>query len=81
MGVLAKRYKIKVSWKYSRKFVNDIITSEELNIPESVADFIEGKVLRAIGARHYMGLRRKAIEVCPCYSRYVERLRTEGLST
>ncbi|MEM3054266.1 MAG: hypothetical protein QXM52_00975 [Candidatus Bathyarchaeia archaeon] len=29
-----------VAFKYLRKFVNDAITSEELNISESVADFI-----------------------------------------
>jgi hypothetical protein len=27
--------------------------SEELSIPESVADFMEGRVLKKVGARHY----------------------------
>ena len=78
MGVLTKKYGVKVSWKYLRKFVNDVMTSEELNIPESVADFIEGRVPRTIGARHYMRLRRKAIGYYPRWVEYLTELRKEA---
>jgi len=32
------------------KLVNDTMISEKLNIPESVADFIRGRVPKSIGA-------------------------------
>ena len=35
--------------KYLRKFANDMMTSERLNIPESVADFIQGRVPKTVG--------------------------------
>ena len=38
-------------WEY-----DDVMTSERLNIPESVADFIQGRVPKSIEAE----LRRKA---------------------
>jgi intergrase/recombinase len=44
--------------KYIRKFAFDKMV--ELEIPESVANFIEGRVAKRIGARHYMLLRRQA---------------------
>mgnify|MGYP005631607241 CR=1 FL=1 len=78
MGVLTKKYGVKVSWKYLRKFANDVMTSEELNIPESVADFIEGRVPRTIGARHYMRLRRKAIGYYPRWVEYLTELRKKA---
>jgi intergrase/recombinase len=31
-----------------------------LGVPESVADFIQGRVARRIGAKHYMSLMRQA---------------------
>ena len=77
-GCLTKKFKGIVTWKYLRKFANDIMTSEKLNIPESVADFIEGRVPRTVGARHYMKLKRKAIEFYLRYSRYVEELREKA---
>ena len=61
--------------KYLRKFVNDIMTSERLNIPESVADFIQGRVPKSIGAKHYMQLKRKADQFYPRYAEYVIELR------
>jgi intergrase/recombinase len=54
------------------------MTSEELNIPESVADFIEGRTAKSVGARHYMQLKRKAIEFYPRYARYVTELRRKA---
>jgi intergrase/recombinase len=64
--------------KYLRKFANDMITSERLNIPESVADFIQGRVPRSIGAKHYMRLKRKADQFYPRYAEYVTELRRKA---
>lgn len=47
-----------VACKYLRKFAFDKMI--ELEIPESVADFIEGRVPQRIGAKHYMALARQA---------------------
>jgi intergrase/recombinase len=66
------------SWKYLRKFANDVMTSEKLNIPESVTDFIEGRVPRSIGARHYMQLKRKATAFYPRYVRFIDELRKKA---
>jgi len=64
--------------KYLRKFANDMITSERLNVPESVADFIQGRVPRSIGAKHYMRLKRKADQFYPRYAEYVTELRRKA---
>jgi intergrase/recombinase len=64
--------------KYIRKFVNDTMTSERLNIPESVADFIQGRVPKSIGAKHYMQLKRKADQFYPRYAEYVTELRRKA---
>jgi len=69
-----------ISWKYLRKFVNDNMTSEKLNIPESVADFIQGRTAKSIGARHYMKLKRKAIQFYPRYAEYIAELRQKALN-
>jgi len=60
--------------KYIRKFVNDTMTSEKLNIPESVADFIQGRVPKTIGTKHYMQLKRKADQYYPRYAQYITEL-------
>ena len=52
-----------VSPKYLRKFAFDKMI--ELEIPESVADFIEGRVPKRIGAKHCMVLRRQADRFYP----------------
>ncbi|NIN51842.1 MAG: hypothetical protein GTN80_10065 [Nitrososphaeria archaeon] len=44
----------------------------ELENPESIADFIEGRVTRKISAKHYMALERQASKF---YGRYVASLR------
>jgi intergrase/recombinase len=49
-----------VASKYLRKFAFDTMISESLSIPESVADFIESRVPKKIGARHYTQLLRQA---------------------
>ncbi len=47
MGSATRRFNV-VSYKYLRKFVFDMMTSEQLNIPESVADFIEGRTAKVL---------------------------------
>ncbi|MGB9694266.1 MAG: integrase, partial [Fervidobacterium sp.] len=46
--------------------------------PESVADFIQGRVPRSIGAKHYMQLKRKADQFYPRYAEYVTELRRKA---
>ena len=65
-----------LSYKYLRKFAFDAMTSERLNIPESVADFMEGRTPKTVGARHYMQLRRKAVQFYPRYERYLSEVRS-----
>jgi intergrase/recombinase len=77
---VSKRFRV-VSYKYLRKFAFDTMTSEQLNIPDSVADFIEGRTAKSVGARHYMNLRRKAIQFYPRYSTYVANLKSKSLET
>jgi intergrase/recombinase len=67
-----------VAFKYLRKFANDTMTSEELNIPESTADFIQGRTAKSVGARHYMQLKRKAVQFYPRYAKYVTELRRKA---
>jgi intergrase/recombinase len=69
-----------MAFKYLRKFVNDTMTSEELNIPESVADFIQGRTPKSVGAKHYMQLKRKAIKFYPRYAKYITKLRQKALN-
>jgi len=52
----------------------------ELEIPESVADFIEGRVPKRIGAKHYMALARQASKFYPRYAVYITRLRQKALN-
>jgi len=64
-----------VAPKYLRKFVFDTMISEGFSIPESVADFIEGRVPQKIGARHYTQLLRQADGFYGKYASYLSRLR------
>ena len=79
---LAANYRRKrpnvVAFKYLRKFVNDMMTSKELNIPESTADFIQGRTPKSIAAKHYMKLKRKAIQFYPRYAKYIRQLRRKA---
>jgi intergrase/recombinase len=79
METLHSKYGV-LSYKYLRKFAFDAMTSERLNVPESVADFIEGRTPKTVGARHYMHLRRKALEFYPRYARYLREVRAKALS-
>ena len=65
-----------VCCKYLRKFAFDKMI--ELGVPESVADFIEGRTPKSIGARHYMQLKRKAIQFYRRYAEYVRELRRKA---
>ena len=49
--------------------------SEELGVPESVADFIEGRVPKKVGARHYTKLLRQADGHYGRYSVYLAKFR------
>ncbi len=59
--------------KYLRKFCFDKMI--ELEVPESVADFIQGRVPCRVGAKHYMALARQASNFYPRYLVYAENLR------
>ncbi len=62
--------------KYLRKFAFDKMI--QLDIPESVADFIEGRVPTRIGAKHYMALARQADQKYGRYADYVTQLRQKA---
>ena len=62
-----------VNPKYIRKFAFDKMI--DLDVPESVADFIESRVAKKIGARHYMALARQASKFYPRYAEYVQKLK------
>jgi len=63
--------------KYVRKFVFDTMIG--LEVPESVADFIEGRVPKRVGAKHYMALRRQADNFYGKCASYLKKLRQEVL--
>jgi intergrase/recombinase len=76
--IAASRYYRKMGYalpKYLRKYAFDKMI--DLEIPESIADFIEGRVPKRIGAKHYMALARQASKFYPRYKEYVERLRRQ----
>jgi len=64
-----------VSPKYIRKFMFDKMI--ELEIPESIADFIQGRSVRRIGARHYMIVERQASKYYRRYMEYLKKLRSD----
>lgn len=67
-----------IAHKYLRKFAFDAMIS--LEIPESVADFIQGRVPKKIGAKHYMALVRQAKKFYPRYAEYITQLRQKALN-
>ena len=77
-GYLNKRSKAIVDFKYLRKYAYDKLL--ELGVPESVADFIQGRVPRRIGAKHYLDLRKRADQYYPRYGRYMEKLKAKTLT-
>ena len=73
----ARRYLSKYGFitpKYIRKFAFDKMI--ELEVPESVADFIEGRTPKSIGAKHYMAIVRQADKFYGRYADYLNGLRT-----
>ena len=71
----ARRYLSKygfVTPKYLRKFAFDKMI--ELEVPESVADFIEGRTPKSIGAKHYMAIVRQADKFYGRYADYLGKL-------
>jgi intergrase/recombinase len=74
----ARRYLNKykfVTPKYLRKFAFDKMI--ELGIPESIADFIQGRTPKSIGAKHYMAIVRQADNFYGKYASYLSRLRSQ----
>jgi len=59
--------------KYLRKFCFDKMV--QLEIPESIADFIQGRVATRVGAKHYMCLMRQADRFYGRYADHLESLR------
>jgi len=71
----ARRYLSKygfVTPKYLRKFAFDKMI--ELEVPESVADFIQGRTPKSIGAKHYMAIIRQADKFYGRYADYLVKL-------
>ena len=76
--ITASRYYRKMGYvlpKYLRKYAFDKMI--ELEIPESIADFIEGRVPKTIGAKHYLALARQASKYYPRYTEHIETLRNQ----
>ena len=69
---VCRRYGL-VAPKYLRKFVFHKML--ELEIPEGVADFIQGRAPKTVGERHYANLKRLADKYYPKYAEYLEKLR------
>jgi intergrase/recombinase len=65
-----------VAPKYLRKYAFDKMI--ELEVPESVADFIEGRVPQRIGAKHYLALARQSAKFYPRYQAYLKQLRDQA---
>ena len=63
--------------KYLRKFAFDKMI--ELEVPESVADFVQGRVAMRVGARHYMSLARQADRFYAKYAEYLKSLNGEAV--
>jgi len=77
----ARRYYQKYGYvtpKYIRKFAFDTMIS--LDIPESVADFIQGRTPKKIGAKHYMALMRQADNFYQRYANHLHNLRSHNQS-
>ncbi len=62
--------------KYVRKFVFTKLVA--LGVPESVADFIQGRAARTVGARHYLAKLELAKQHYARYARYLAELRAKA---
>lgn len=65
-----------IQLKYLRKFAFDKMV--ELEIPESVADFIQGRTPIKVCAKHYMNLLKQAVTYYPRYAAYLRGLREKA---
>ncbi len=68
-----------VSWKYLRKYAFSAM--RKLGMPESTADFVQGRLPKAIGGKHYAELLDEAIQFYPPYLRHVRELRAKAMAT
>ncbi|MEM1660924.1 MAG: integrase [Candidatus Bathyarchaeia archaeon] len=69
------KYKI-LQPKYLRKFAFDKMV--ELGIPESIADFIQGRTPVKVCAKHYMSLEKQAAQYYMRYVEYLKQLREKA---
>jgi len=74
-GYVQKR-PVVTRYKYLRKFAFDKMI--ELEVPESVADFIQGRTPKSVGAKHYMVLVRQAKKFYPRYADYITQLQQKA---
>jgi intergrase/recombinase len=58
-------------------FAFGTMISEKFGIPESVADFIEGRVPKRVGAKHYTKLLRRADGHYSKYVSYLNKIRKQ----
>jgi len=69
-----------------RSFQTQLFTNKyasfafELGVPESIADFFEGRTPKTIGAKHYMILLRQAKQYYQRYAEYIKQLRQKALN-
>lgn len=61
---------------YLRKFAFDKMI--QLDIPKSLADFIEGRVPTRTGAKHYIALARQADQKYGKYAEFLKQLRRQA---
>jgi len=73
---VCRRYGL-VAPKYIRKFMFHKLL--ELEVPEGVADFIQGRAPKTVGERHYANLKRLADKYYPRYAEYLEKLQVSLL--
>jgi len=68
-----------VAAKYIRKFVYSKLIA--LGVPESIADFIEGRSAKTVGARSYLAKLELAKQHYKRYARYLDELRAKARLT
>jgi len=72
MDSFLKRHRSLVKPKYVRKFAYNMMILS--GIPETIADFINGRKPRTVGGQHYMFLRTQADQHYHKYVKYLEEL-------
>ena len=61
--------------KYVRDFAYNAML--QVGIPESLADYLNGRGPQTVGAKHYLEKKRQIITHWPKYMAYLEKLRTK----